>query len=61
MDELEYQEHLESFQKLISEYDARQIFEEVISIAIQEAVHLHGHKADVAAQAVLNTLEAFEI
>jgi len=61
MDELDYQELLEPFQTLVGEHDARMILQEVISIAIQESVQIHGHLADTAADAVLNTLEAFEL
>tara|TARA_R110002167_G_scaffold3420_4_gene16690 strand:- start:137 stop:322 length:186 start_codon:yes stop_codon:yes gene_type:complete len=61
MDEFDHQEMLEAFQTLLSDKEARYILQEVVSIAIQEAIHAHGHKSDVAAEAVLNTLEALEL
>tara|TARA_B100000809_G_scaffold266076_1_gene327222 strand:+ start:301 stop:486 length:186 start_codon:yes stop_codon:yes gene_type:complete len=61
MDEFEYQELLSAFQTLLQDHEARYILREVVSIAIQESIYTHGHKADVAADAVLNTLEAYEL
>jgi len=61
MDEFDYQELLGGFQTLLNDREARYILQEVVSIAIQESIHVHGHKSDIAAESVLNTLEAFDL